>query len=79
MSADKNVVLNTESRIRRIARGIILFIISILLLFPIILCHLTNQLLARIFIIIIFVIIYLTILVNFTRSKVIELTLAGAT
>ena len=65
--------------IKAIATGLMLFLIIFLLLMPVVICILVDSIGARVFVIIMSTACYLAILSRLTRSRMIELTLAGAT
>jgi hypothetical protein len=56
-----------------------LFLITFLLLTPVVICILVDGIPARIIVIITSTVLYLMSLSHLTRTKMIELTLAGAT
>ncbi|KAK4076865.1 hypothetical protein Purlil1_12547 [Purpureocillium lilacinum] len=78
-SNDANVYIYTGPVIRRTAKALLLVLISVLLLTPVIICNLVGTFLARIFVIMVSTACYLLILSELTKSRAIELTLAGAT
>ncbi len=79
MSANPSVFIYSGRLIKAIAKAIMLFLITFLLLTPVVVCILVDNILARILIIIISIACYLTILARLTKSRMIELILAGAT
>jgi len=56
-----------------------LFLVTFLLLTPVVVCILVDSIAARILIIVISTAFYLTVLSRLTKSRMIELILAGAT
>ena len=56
-----------------------LILITVLLLMPVVVCIIVNSMWARICVIIASTVVYLTILSRLTKSRMIELILAGAT
>jgi hypothetical protein len=79
VSTNSDVYIYSGSLIKTIARAIMLFLITFLLLTPVVICILVDNAPARILIIITFTALYLTALSRLTRTKMLELTLAGAT
>jgi hypothetical protein len=79
LSVDPNVYLYSGRLIKRIARVILLSLITSLLLMPVVICNVTSTISIRIVIIMISTIVYLSILAELTRSRTMELVLAGAT
>ncbi|PMD31747.1 hypothetical protein L207DRAFT_572531 [Hyaloscypha variabilis F] len=78
-STDPSVYLYSGSLIRRITDVLMLSLIALLLLFPVIICVLITSTWARIAVITLATLIYLSILSRLTKAKMIELVLAGAT
>jgi hypothetical protein len=79
VSTNSDVYIYSGSLIKTIARAIMLFLITFLLLTPVVICILVDNIPARIFIIITSTALYLMALSRLARTKMIELTLAGAT
>ncbi|KNG47996.1 hypothetical protein DDE82_004440 [Stemphylium lycopersici] len=79
LSVDPNVYLYSGHLIRRIARAFLLVLITALLLLPVVICNLISGTSVRIVIIMFSTITYLSILSGLTRSRTMELVLAGAT
>ncbi|KAF2626793.1 hypothetical protein BU25DRAFT_72116 [Macroventuria anomochaeta] len=79
LSTDPNVYLYSGQIIKRIARALLLFLITTLLLMPVVICNMANSTTVRLIIIVISTICYLFILSEMTKSRTIELVLAGAT
>jgi Cu/Ag efflux pump CusA len=61
------------------AKALLLCLIIALLLFPVVICNLVRDSMARIFIVMASTVVYLSILSVLTRSRSMELVLAGAT
>ncbi|PMD64853.1 uncharacterized protein K444DRAFT_640603 [Hyaloscypha bicolor E] len=78
-SNDPSVYLYSGSLIRRITDVLMLSPIALLLLCPIIICVLITSTWARIAVITLATLIYLSILSRLTKAKMIELVLAGST
>ncbi|KAK4176441.1 hypothetical protein QBC36DRAFT_311121 [Triangularia setosa] len=79
LSSDPNVFVSTASPVGKVTKGIVLGIMILLLLLPIVVCNCTTSLTARMSVVMMFVIIYLGILLHMTRSRTIEILVAGAT
>ena len=79
VSTNSGVYIYSGSLIKTIARAIMLFLITFLLLTPVVICILVDNVPARILVIIASTALYLMALSHLTRTKMIELTLAGAT
>ncbi|KAF3034659.1 hypothetical protein E8E12_001493 [Didymella heteroderae] len=79
LSKDPNVYLYSGPLIKRIARVLLLSLITSLLLMPVIICNVTDTTSIRIVIVMVSTIIYLSILAELTQSKTMELVVAGAT
>ncbi|KAI1376850.1 hypothetical protein F4677DRAFT_76026 [Hypoxylon crocopeplum] len=78
-SADSNVFCHSGSLIKQLAKSLLLVLITLLLMMPIIICNILTTTTARIVIVMASTITYLLILSGLTRSKTMELILAGAT
>ncbi|KAI0419438.1 hypothetical protein F5X98DRAFT_335120 [Xylaria grammica] len=78
-STNSNVYLYSGPLIKRTAQAIMLIIITFLLLLPVILCLMISGIWGRICVITTSTIIYLFVLSLLTRSKMMELIVAGAT
>ncbi|KAB8215676.1 hypothetical protein BDV33DRAFT_227436 [Aspergillus novoparasiticus] len=63
----------------QVAKALLLFVITMLLLLPVILCNITTSATLRVIIIMAFTISYLLILSILAKSRTIELIIAGAT
>ncbi|KAI9684131.1 MAG: hypothetical protein M1829_003401 [Trizodia sp. TS-e1964] len=79
VSNDRNVYIYSGRWIQHTARVLLLFLITLLLLMPATICIFINSISARIAIIMIATILYLLVLFRLTRSRTMELVLAGAT
>ncbi|KAF3032014.1 hypothetical protein E8E11_000637 [Didymella keratinophila] len=76
---DPNVYLYTGHLIKRTARVLLLSLITSLLLMPVVICNLIDTTSVRIGIVLVFTIIYLTVLAELMQPKTMELVVAGAT
>jgi len=80
MSNDPNVYISYSGRlIQRIARALLLLLITLLLLMPIVVCNIISTTSIRILVVIVSTISYLLVLSLLTKSRSIELILAGVT
>ena len=79
MSNDPNVYIYSGTLIQRIARALLLLLITLLLLMPIVVCNIISTTSIRILVVIVSTISYLLVLSLLTKSRSIELILAGAT
>ncbi|KAI8629553.1 hypothetical protein F5Y19DRAFT_433455 [Xylariaceae sp. FL1651] len=79
ISNDPNVYIYSGPLIRQTARGLLLFLIALLLLAPVIICDSIHTNSGRIAVVIASTISYLLILSGLTNSRTMDLTLAGAT
>jgi len=79
VSIDANVYIYSGTLIKRTARALLLFLITFLLLMPVVICNIINTISIRIIVIMISTISYLFILSELTKSRTMELILAGAT
>lgn len=79
MSNDPNVYIYPGRLIQRIAKAILLFFITLLLLAPVVICNIIKTPLVRILVVMVSTITYLIVISAFTKSRTIELVLAGAT
>lgn len=79
MSDDPNVYIHSGQLIQRIAKALLLFLITILLLMPVVVCSIINATSVRIAIVMVSTISYLLVLSSLTKSRTMELILAGAT
>ncbi|KAH7304139.1 hypothetical protein B0I35DRAFT_363654, partial [Stachybotrys elegans] len=78
-SLDPSVYHFTGHIIKRIATTVLLCIITLLLLMPVVICNLVETMFIRIIIVILSTIVYLITISLLTRSRTIELMVAGAT
>ncbi|KAB8250161.1 hypothetical protein BDV35DRAFT_343228 [Aspergillus flavus] len=78
-SIDANVYIYSGPLIIRVAKALLLFVITMLLLAPVILCNVTTSATLRVVIIMTFTISHLLILSILAKSRTIELIIAGAT
>ncbi|KAK0113057.1 hypothetical protein ONS95_014763 [Cadophora gregata] len=79
ISNDPNVYIYSGRRIQRTAKAVLLFLITLLLLMPVIICNFVDTISIRITIVMISTISYLLVLSGLTRARTIELIIAGAT
>ncbi|KAK3391098.1 hypothetical protein B0H63DRAFT_467254 [Podospora didyma] len=79
VSTDPNVIIYCGPWIKRTAKGLLLFLITLLLLMPVVICNLIDATSVRIIVVMACTISYLLILFALTRSKTMDLVLAGAT
>ncbi|KAI0549270.1 hypothetical protein F4679DRAFT_272939 [Xylaria curta] len=78
-SNDPNVYIYSGPLIHQAARALLLSLIALLLLIPVVICNIINTTSGRIVVVIASTISYLLILFSLTKSRTMELTLAGAT
>jgi len=79
ISNDPNVYIYSGTLIQRTAKALLLFLITLLLLIPIVVCNIITTTSIRIAVVMVSTVTYLIILAVLTRSRTIELILAGAT
>jgi hypothetical protein len=79
MSNDPNVYIYSGSLIKRIAKALLLLLITLLLLIPVVVCNTISTTSVRIFVVMVSTILYLLVLSVLTKSRTMELILAGAT
>jgi len=79
MSNDPNVYIYSGTLIQRIARALLLLLITLLLLMPIVVCNIISTTSIRILVVMVSTISYLLVLSLLTKSRSIELILAGVT
>ncbi|KAH8892157.1 hypothetical protein GQ53DRAFT_781381 [Thozetella sp. PMI_491] len=79
LSSDPHVFLYSGLLIKRTAKAVMLVRITLLLLMPVIICIVIDSVWARICVIIISTMLYLSTLSQLTNSRMMELILAGAT
>lgn len=76
---DTNVYIYSGPWIKRIAKALLLSLITFLLLMPVVMCNIISTTRIRIVIVMISTISYLLILSGLTKSRTMELILAGST
>ncbi|KAI1311118.1 hypothetical protein F5Y03DRAFT_321598 [Xylaria venustula] len=79
ISSNSTVYIYSGKMIKGIATGLMLLLITFLLLMPVVICILIDSIVARVLIIIISTAGLLVVLSRLTKSKMMELILAGAT
>ncbi|KAK4247053.1 hypothetical protein C7999DRAFT_41578 [Corynascus novoguineensis] len=79
ISTSPNVYISSGSLVQKLARALMLFLITFLLLAPVVVCILVRNIPARIFVVVASTALYLTVLSQLTRPRMMELILAGAT
>lgn len=79
VSTDADVFIYSGPWIKRIARALMLSLVTILLLMPIVVCNILTSTQSRIIVVMISTLCYLLFLARMTRSKTIELIVAGTT
>jgi hypothetical protein len=79
VSDDPNVYIYSGSLIQLSARALLLLLITFLLLMPVVICNIIGTISIRIFIVIMCTMMYLLVLSALTKSRTMELILAGAT
>lgn len=79
LSTDPNVFIYSGPLVKRLAHALMLFLITSLLLTPVVICTVIYGVWGRILVIITSTICYLAILSGLTKSRMIDLVLAGAT
>ncbi|KAH6892190.1 hypothetical protein B0T10DRAFT_287825 [Thelonectria olida] len=79
VSTDMDVFIYSGPWIKRIAKGLMLFLTTLLLLMPIVICNVVKSTTSRIVVVMISTISYLLVLSGLTQSKTIELIVAGTT
>ncbi|KAI0383371.1 hypothetical protein F5Y04DRAFT_33591 [Hypomontagnella monticulosa] len=78
-SNDPNVHIYLGPLVPQVARAILLLVITLLLLMPVIICNIIETTSSRIAIVIASTVSYLIVLSTLTKSRTMELVLAGAT
>lgn len=78
-STDRNIYVYSGSLIERTAKALLLFLITLEMLMPVVICNLINAISVRIVVVIISTVCYLLTLSGLTNSKTIELIVAAAT
>lgn len=79
ISNDPNIYIYSGPLLRYLTSAILLFMVSSLLLTPVIICNAMTSVSLKILVIVISMVLYLFVLTALTRSKTPELILAGAT
>ena len=79
ISSNPGVYIYSGTMIKTIATGLMLFLITFLLLTHVVVCVLVDSIPARVVIIITSTACYLMVLSRLTKSRMMELVLAGAT
>ncbi|KAL2156764.1 hypothetical protein VTH82DRAFT_1510 [Thermothelomyces myriococcoides] len=79
LSDDPNVYIYSGPWIRRLARTLLLLLITFLLLVPVILCNLIDNFAIRIFVYVLCTVVYLLVVSLLTKSRTMELIFAGVT
>jgi hypothetical protein len=79
ISTDANVFIYSGSLIRRIAKGLLLSLIALLLILPVVVCNAVQTTSTRIAVVVLSTIFYLLALSVLTKSKTMELIVATAT
>ncbi|KAK3338128.1 hypothetical protein B0H65DRAFT_560981 [Neurospora tetraspora] len=74
-----NIYIDSSPRIKLTAQALLLLLITLMLLLLVVLCNIVSTTSARIIIVIVFTIGFLLILSGLTKSKTMNLILAGAT
>ncbi|EFQ34255.1 uncharacterized protein GLRG_09399, partial [Colletotrichum graminicola M1.001] len=78
-SSDENVYIYSGSLVKQSAPVLMLCLITSLILIPVVICIAVHSMVARVAIILISTVLYLSVLSRLTNSKMMELILAGAT
>ncbi|KAK3936714.1 hypothetical protein QBC46DRAFT_461337 [Diplogelasinospora grovesii] len=78
-STDPNVYIYSGPLIKRTAKALLLYLITLLLVMPAVICNIVSTISIRIIIVMASTISYLLILSGLTKSRTMELILAGAT
>ncbi|KAI1065885.1 hypothetical protein LB507_001179 [Fusarium sp. FIESC RH6] len=78
-SSDPSVHIYSGQFIKRTAKAFLICLVTMLLLLPIVICNLVNDLPMRLLIVMISTVVYLLVLSGLTRVKTIELVVAGTT
>ncbi|XTI82344.1 hypothetical protein V2W45_1228407 [Cenococcum geophilum] len=79
VSTDANVYMYSGQLIKRIAKVLLLFLVTVILLMPVVICNIIKTTSIRIVIVMLSTILFLLILSGLTKSRTIELILAAAT
>jgi hypothetical protein len=78
-STDNNVFIYSGSVIRRVARGLLLSLIALLLILPVVICTVVQTKSIRIVVVVLSTIVYLLLLSTLTKCKTMNLIVATAT
>ncbi|EMT67868.1 hypothetical protein FOC4_g10000677, partial [Fusarium odoratissimum] len=79
VSSDPNVHIYNGPFVSRVAKGLLICLVTLLLLLPIVVCNVVSTAAVRIFIVMLSTIVYLLVLSGLTRAKTTELVVAGTT
>jgi hypothetical protein len=79
ISTDSNVFIYSGSVIRRMARGLLLSLIALLLILPVVVCTVVQTTSIRIVVVVLSTLVYLLSLSILTKCKTMELIVATAT
>ncbi|KAF5639372.1 hypothetical protein F52700_4224 [Fusarium sp. NRRL 52700] len=79
VSCDPNVHIYNGPFVGRVAKGLLICLVTLLLLLPIVVCNVVSTAAVRIFIVMVSTIVYLLVLSGLTRAKTTELVVAGTT
>ncbi|KAK0703661.1 hypothetical protein B0T26DRAFT_744402 [Lasiosphaeria miniovina] len=79
VSIDPHVIIYSGPWIKRMAKALLLFLITLLLLMPVVICNLIDTISIRLVVVMACTISYLLVLFALTRSRTMDLVLAGAT
>ncbi|KAI1045111.1 hypothetical protein LB505_011915 [Fusarium chuoi] len=79
VSSDPNVHIYNGPFVSRVAKGLLICLVTLLLLLPIVVCNVVSTAAVRIFIVMMSTIVYLLVLSGLTRAKTTELVVAGTT
>jgi hypothetical protein len=79
MSDDPNVYIYSGPLIQSIAKALLLLLITLLLLMPVVVCNIISTTSVRIVVVMVSTVSYLLVLSVLTKSRTMELVLAGAT
>jgi hypothetical protein len=79
VSRDQHVFIFSSGTVSRVARMLVLFLITVLLSVPLIICHALDSPSARIAVVTLSLAIFLTILSELASARTLEMFVAGAT
>lgn len=79
ISATPSVVIYSGTLIKRMATGLMIALVTILLLLPIVICNLIMSGPVRLFVVMVSTVVYLLVLAALTRAKTTELVVAATT